>query len=301
MATKKRARIAGNLAAGAGSLSKAVQGGQLDHASPVVNKTLLTNEIHKVPLSDIDLDNDTFQFRLDLKDQQLRQSIEREGQQFPIVLRKVNPPHQLVCGFRRVGALKALGRSSVKAIIVPRLSDDQAYRLSILENRERTSLSDLDVANVAAKLRARGKNPKEVARFFDRSVRQIQRYLEVSNFPPELKRAISSGKITVSHGLVLNRALVDGSRIDVKHWLGKIQEKKLSVPALKRHLAEALGRHRKVQYFRKRRKGFRIAAFEFDPTKTTPRERREMVTALTRALQALKKAVRVRKSTRRSR
>ena len=278
-----------------------VGGDQQSELPLIVTKPLLGNHIRDVSLSDIKLNDDTFRFRVELRDQQLQQSMEREGQQFPVVLRKAKPPYQLVCGFRRIAALKQLGRPSVKALIIPELSEDQAYRLSILENRERSALSDLDAANAAAKLRARGRKPQEIAKFFDRSVRQIQRYLEVSDFPPELKRAISSAKITISHGLVLNRVLVDGSRIDIKDWLHTIQKKKLSVPALRRHLTEALGRHRKIHYFRKRKSGFRIAAFEFDRSKTTSREKREMITALTRALKALKKTSLAGRSTRRSR
>ena len=256
---------------------------------PVIDRPLLSNEVRDVPLSSIRLGDDTFQFRVDPRSVQLKRSIEQEGQQFPVVL-KGKTPYQLVCGFRRVAALKELGSSSVKAIVLPHLSEDQAYRLSILENLERSSLSELDLANAVAKLKARGKRQGEIARFLGRSVRQIQRYLEVAIFPAELKRAISSRKITMGHCLILNRTLVDGSKIDLKHWLEKIEEKKLSVPALRRHLAEALGRHKRIQYFRKRGKGFRIAAFQYDPSKTTPREKRDMLAALKRASALLRKA-----------
>ncbi len=263
--------------------------GQPAPPPPILARPTLSGEVREIPFSDIRFNDHTFQFRLELKNDDLKSSIEREGQQFPVVLRGARPPYQIVCGFRRVSALHELGRSRVKAIVVPDLSEDEAYRLSVVENQERASLGELDLANAVVKLRSQGKKEDEIAGVLGRSRRQVQRYFEVSRFPPEIKRAISSGKITMGHGLVLNRALVEGARIDVDHWVSKIQEKKLSVPALRRHLAEALGRHRTVHYFTRRGRGFRLASFEFDPGKVTPRERREMLAALKRALVLLRK------------
>ena len=50
------------------------------------------------------------------------------------MLRGKKPPYRIVCGFRRVVALRELGVSTLKAVIRADLSDDQALRLSVLEN-----------------------------------------------------------------------------------------------------------------------------------------------------------------------
>ena len=256
----------------------------------VLGESAVAGAVRNVPLSNIRLADDTFQFRIDVSSRELKQSIEREGQQFPVILRGRRPPYQLICGFRRIKALQDLGKPTAKAIVLPEISRERSFRLSFLENKERASLTELDIANAVAKLKLAGKQPAEVAGVIGRSVRQIQRYLEVSRFPAELKRAVASRKITLGHGLVLNRALVDGKRVNLSHWLDRIQQKKLSVPALKRHLGEAFGKHKRVYYFRKRGKGFRIASFEYNPDKATPRERREILSALRKAIALLRKA-----------
>ena len=164
--------------------------GRKDLTAPFMGKPVLPTHLKQVSLDDIDLNDQTFQFRLELKSGDLRQSIEREGQKFPVVLRRDKPPYQLVCGFRRIEALKESGSPTAMALVLPGLSEDEAYRLSILENRERAPLSELDMANAVAKLRTRGRRQGEIAGFLGRSVRQIQRYLEVTRFPAELKTAM---------------------------------------------------------------------------------------------------------------
>jgi ParB family chromosome partitioning protein len=255
--------------------------------TPVLTKPVLSGAVREIALGDVRLNDESFRFRLDLHSPELERSLKEEGQQFPIVVRGAKAPYQLICGFRRVTALKQLGRDSVKALIVPHLTDDEALRLSLLENMERAPLSDLDVANVVAKLKVEGKKEAQIARLLRRSVRQVQRYMQVSSFPPELKRAIASRKIAMGHGLVLNKAVLTGSRIDLNEWVERIAEKKLSVPELRRLLAQTIGGHRRVEYFRKRGRGFRLAAFQFDPTKTTPEERKQMLAALRRAIETL--------------
>src|SRR5690606_25795603 len=82
----------------------------------------------------------------------------------PVILRGRKPPYQLICGFRRARSIKAIGGATVKAIILPDLDDEKAHRLSVLENEERKSLTDLDRANACQRLQKEGKTQEEIAR-----------------------------------------------------------------------------------------------------------------------------------------
>ena len=104
--------------------------------APVVPPGVPAAEVKEVPLTDIDLDDSTYEYRLDPRIEPLKKSIQAEGQQIPIMLRREGPPYQVVCGHRRMRALLALGSSTVKAIIRPDLSDDEAFKLSFLETRK---------------------------------------------------------------------------------------------------------------------------------------------------------------------
>ena len=103
------------------------------HERRVAPKILKTQTLHYVeeiagttsagvtaiPLEQIDLDNTQFEYRLDPDLAALVESIKKDGQQLPVILRGRKPPYQLICGFRRARSIKAIGGATVKAIILP--------------------------------------------------------------------------------------------------------------------------------------------------------------------------------------
>ena len=112
------------------------------HERRVAPKILKTQTLHYVeeiagttsagvtaiPLEQIDLDNTQFEYRLDPDLAALVESIKKDGQQIPVILRGRKPPYQLICGFRRARSIKAIGGATVKAIILPDLDDEKAHR-----------------------------------------------------------------------------------------------------------------------------------------------------------------------------
>ena len=91
--------------------------------------------VTELPLNEIDLNNTQFEYRLDPGLELLIESIKKDGQQIPVIVRGVKPPYQLICGFRRTRSITAIGGATVKAIILPDIDDDKAHRLSVLETR----------------------------------------------------------------------------------------------------------------------------------------------------------------------
>src|SRR5690554_3693129 len=135
--------------------------------------------VTEVPLSEVDLDNTQFEYRLDPDLAALVESIKKDGQQIPVIVRGKEPPYQLICGFRRTRSIKAIGGATVKAVILADLDDEKAHRLSVLENEERKSLSDLDRANACQRLQKEGKTQEEIARIMGCSQPQVSRYLSL--------------------------------------------------------------------------------------------------------------------------
>ena len=85
-----------------------------------------------IPLDRIDIDDDTFKLRPEGELSHLATDLARLGQLFPVDLR-LKPPDrfQVVCGFRRVAALRFLQREKVWARLHTDLSDDDALLMSL--------------------------------------------------------------------------------------------------------------------------------------------------------------------------
>lgn len=144
--------------------------------------------------------DESFRFRANLRVGDLMESIQREGQQIPIFLRKVDgrDTYQLISGFRRVTALLKLGVTHVKAIVRTDLdNDDKAFRVSILENEERKTYNDLDRANAIYQYKTRlAKTNAEIENIFRIGARQRQRLESITTFPDALKTAITDDRVS---------------------------------------------------------------------------------------------------------
>jgi ParB family chromosome partitioning protein len=241
--------------------------------------------VTELPLENIDLSNTQFEYRLDPGLELLIDSIKKDGQQIPVIVRGVKPPYQLICGFRRTRSIQAIGGAIVKAIILPEISDEKAHRLSVLENEERKSLTDLDRANACKRLQDEGKTQEEIGRIMNRSAMQISRYLSLLTLQPEIVEALRLGKIETGHALELRA--VSGSNIDVKELIEEIKTRDLSVRDLQRRLKNVARtrpeRKREIPYFKRTKEGFKLMGFSYRPD--LPLDEKQ------KAVQALKEAL----------
>jgi ParB-like chromosome segregation protein Spo0J len=113
--------------------------------------------VEEVPLSQLDLEDDTFQTRELANLEGLVKSIEVEGQQNPVLLRlKPDKKWQIIAGFRRIGAIKQLNRQEVKTRLFDELSDEEAVKLSILDNLYQEGLNRGEIKEYQEKLRVKG-------------------------------------------------------------------------------------------------------------------------------------------------
>ena len=254
-----------------------------------------TTDIPETPIRTVHIDTIDFNdrelcFRVDYTVKDLADDIERNGQQFPVILRLQDggSQYQIVSGFRRCTALKALGKKYVKAIVREDLDDDKAYQVSFIENEKRKNLKGIDKAYAIVKLSKRGKSPREIQNLFSIGERQYYRYKKVMEFPTELKDAITDRFIKITHGLVLMEAQKRyKNAIDFDEWIDWIIENKASIRQLKEHVRLKCSKKQKdfgAYLNPTKRGGFRLSQMVFDPRKTDRSSADKMMTNLREAL-----------------
>jgi ParB/RepB/Spo0J family partition protein len=198
-------------------------------------------ELVELPLAAIDQDDETFRFRTELRVSDLVQEFRDTGQQVPVAVR----PHpdrerrfQLVAGFRRCAALRHLGVDTVLAIIHTDLDDETAIVHALRENQYRRPYTTNDRAFTVAKLRQTERTYDQIERLTGYSRQQLQRFMEMTEFPKVLWDAIAAGGVTKpTHGLVLKRALDrHPCKIDLESWIAKIEKHGWSVKKLSQEI-----------------------------------------------------------------
>lgn len=189
--------------------------------------------VEAVNLADIDLEDTRFRFRVTLRVGDLVESIQNHGQQVPVILRR-NPDRpglQVVSGFRRIAAIRRIGWTTVNALVLENLSDEQAWKVSVLENEARKTYSDLDRGYAILAWQAMGMSLQEVAEsVFHLSRKQASRLKSLVSLPAVLQEAIGADGFTTTHALVLKQ-LRDrfGARVDCQYWIERIRREGLSV------------------------------------------------------------------------
>jgi len=190
----------------------------------------------------LDFEDETFRFRAALRIGPLRASIASEGQQLPIVVRKRGQTrrlrYQIVSGFRRATAMRALGAPTIAAIVRNDLDDDEsAFRASVLENSQRKTYSDLDRALVIKSYEDRGYRSVDVAMVMGLSKRQKNNLKSLLDLPRIVQEAIDDpeGLFTATHGLALKQLKGRYPGLDYGHWVRRVNVSEgLSVSRLKR-------------------------------------------------------------------
>ena len=191
---------------------------------------LSTDNVQKVSLAAVNLEDETYQIRFSSKpDPAMVDSVRSIGIQVPLIVR----PHperegqfQLVCGFRRATSASQVGLETVP-VLVRDLSDEAAQVVAYTENEIRKTLRDLDRARAMDKLRRTGRTTAEIACLFRLSDRQVQRVEGLLNYPHELKAALDdeNSGISTTSALILTQAKRKfGASFHLSEWIPRAAE-----------------------------------------------------------------------------
>ena len=268
---------------------------------PAFIEALGTNaKIIPVELQEIDLEDRTYQFRVNLRVGDLVASLLKHGQQVPAILRKVegSKKYQVISGFRRITAIAKIGWASVNAFVLEGISDDDAWRTSVLENEARKTYSDLDRAYAIRRYQEMGHTITDVAEsVFKLSRKQATRLKSLVNLPKVVQDAIALERITTTHALVLKQLYDKLGELDYKAWIARITKDELSVGKLRASvLAEQKGKSKDdgiTLFVRVKDKGTGREVIRFRPVRVDPSElTREQKVALVTRLEEIVSEIR---------
>lgn len=193
-----------------------------------------------VPLSDIDRSDRAHRVRLELDSEGLKSSLAEHGQLVPIILRQVTSPGrlQIVAGFRRLTAIKALGWARVDAVVVTGISDTEAFDMAVVENSQRQDFTDLDRGNAVLMYRHRfGRGLDEIARIMGLQRRQVARLEQLTTLPMYVQLALTHGGVPTTHVLVLMDHFDPvAAESSVRRWLVRLRDTRMSVVSLRQEL-----------------------------------------------------------------
>lgn len=122
-------------------------------------------------------------------------------QEFPAIVRAtgdVDVPYEVICGARRHFAITWLRANNYKQfrylVEVRDLTDEEAFRLADIENRDREDISDLERARdyAGALERYYGGRQKDMAARLEVSDVWLSRYLSLARLPEEIVAAFPS-------------------------------------------------------------------------------------------------------------
>jgi len=147
-------------------------------------------EIHQV-----DLRYEGLRTRNTVREARLLASLAEVGQQVPVVVVATGGPHVLVDGYKRVRALRRLGRDTLRATVWD-LGEAEALLLERLM-RSGDAAGALEEGWLLSELRDRfGMTVEEMGKRFDRSASWVSRRLSlVGELPREIQEQVRRGEI----------------------------------------------------------------------------------------------------------
>jgi hypothetical protein len=160
-----------------------------------------------IPLEEVDIRNETFRISEELDSAPVLDSIREIGQLNPVLLLDQQPLKIIVCGFRRIRALKKLGKSQVLIRILSKngFKALQGFDLSLWDNLAHRRLSSLEKARFLSKLQNICGLPKDtVAKTYlpllelppHESV--LDAHLKLNGIHPALRRCLLEERLTHS-------------------------------------------------------------------------------------------------------
>jgi len=139
------------------------------------------------------------------EEQRLAESIQRYGLQQPILLRPVKHPtydYLIVHGERRYRAHKRLGLNSIKAFVRD-MMDSEARDIQLLENIQRSNLSDIELAWEFQRRVGWGQTHQEIAEVIGRNRSYVTQRLSLLRLSESDQQRLLRGELNFSQARLL--------------------------------------------------------------------------------------------------
>jgi len=166
---------------------------------------------------------------------ELAESIKLHGLLSPILVRKFNTKYEIIAGERRFHACRLAGIKSVP-VIVKDASDDDSFKLSLIENLQREDLNPMEESEAYYTLKEQfGLTHQEIAESVMKDRSTITNALRLIGLPEDMKAALREGSLTPGHARAI---LMMESEEDRHNLFIKIISQGLSVREAERRASK---------------------------------------------------------------
>ena len=195
-----------NAAKGLGALIGSNPSGFEDEIEEVVEETVISNTVSKIPLEKISVNPKQPRRHFDEDAlEELSSSIKSHGLIQPITVRQMPDGNfQLISGERRMRASKLAGLEEIPAYI-RETGDEEMHVLALIENIQREDLNPIEVA-ISLQILKEEKDfdtLDELADEVGKSRPQVNNYLRLLTLPPTIINAVRNHEISFGHARVL--------------------------------------------------------------------------------------------------
>jgi len=131
---------------------------------------------------------------------ELRESIRVHGVLVPITVAESGDRYELVCGLRRLRAVRELGLAEIPAVVVEKSGSWRAWAM-LTENRIREAVNPVDEAVwFSEQVKSTAASQHEVARSLGVSPEYLSQRLGILRWPGEVRSALGEGLIAFAVG-----------------------------------------------------------------------------------------------------
>ena len=155
----------------------------------------------------------------------LMNSIKEKGVLQPILVKLNGKGYDLVAGYRRFNAAKAIGLKEMPVMITDMDKNDRT-NYQITENLQREDLNPIDEALAYQSLGEKFKE-KDLCVITGKSKYRIKKILSLLNLCAEIKKMVSTSELSVDHAFVVSKLLNHKNQKDL---VSEIKRYKYSVP-----------------------------------------------------------------------
>lgn len=157
---------------------------------------------------------------------ELTDSIRQNGVLQPLLVRKKGMDYEIVAGERRYQAAKAAGLDEVP-VIIKDISDDEVFKLALIENLQRADLTPLEEARGYRQLiKEKGLTQEELANAVSKSRSAITNTLRLLDLPKEVQAYVEDGSISAGHARAILAVPSEDGRVRLAE---KVVAERLSV------------------------------------------------------------------------
>ena len=131
--------------------------------------------------------------------EELSDSIKQNGILQPLLVRKKGSNYEIVAGERRYQAAKLAGLEEAP-VVIKDISDEDVFKLALIENLQRSNLTPLEEARGYRQLLdEKDLTQEQLSKILSKSRSAITNTLRLMDLPMEVQELLEEGRITAGH------------------------------------------------------------------------------------------------------